>query len=177
MFSDGNVKQYAKALYPLTALLMLVPLVDIALRTFPPQFGALQWRFATVGLVFGNLGTILLGFGLAGLIATISEHRRALRVLGIIALVLAVLFIALLALFALDAVQIRRLATTLQLKRAILVSSLGALITGSFGVLVLASIGRGALVASRLPTRASTAPRRSSSPLVVAGSPGTTEAV
>ena len=148
MFSEENVQRYVKGLYPVAALLILVPLVDLSLRIFPPQFGTLQWRFATAGLLLGNLGTILLGLGILGLVAVIVGHRTLLRVLGIVGLAAAVVLLAVLVLFALDAIQIRRLANP-NFKRAVLLSSTGALFNGLMGTLTLGLLGRAALVASR----------------------------
>lgn len=171
MLSDENIQRYAKAMYPVALLLIFVPLADLSLRMFPPQFGSLQWRFGIVGAFLGNFGTILLGTGLVGLIATFCGHRGILRVLGYATLVIAVLTLALLALFALDALQIRQLANS-NVKRAILMSSAGAIFTGMFGVFVLVSIGRGALAVSR-PTATSTRRTRpSAAPLVTAPTAG-----
>jgi hypothetical protein len=180
VFPD-QVQRYAKGLYPVALLLILVPLVDLSLRTFPPQFGTLQWRFATVGLMFGNFGTILLGFGLLGLAASLAEHRKFLRGLGFAALAIAVVTLAMLALFALDAIQIRRLANA-NFKRAVLLSSMGALFTGTFAMTALAVLGRAAIVASRIGPRGPRAAMKArgpagtrpagpppASPLVVAG--------
>jgi hypothetical protein len=156
-----------------------VPLVDLSLRVFPPQFGTLQWRFATVGLLLGNLGTILLGLGLVGLIAAIAENRTLLRVLGFFALAFGVVLLATLVLFMLDAVQIRRLANP-NFKRQVLVSSIGALFNGAFGTIALVVLGRGAIVSSRAPRGAPTAARRAAkpaSPLVVGGPANAPESV
>ena len=172
MLLEENVQRYVKGLYPVAALLILVPLVDLTLRVFPPQFGTLQWRFATVGLLFGNLGTVLLGMGLMGLVAALVGHRTPLRVLGFVALTIAVVLLAVLVLFALDAVQIRRLAAA-NFRRPVLLSSIGALITGSLGILALAGMGRGALLASRRPVRA--AERRPKAAPIVVSRPGATE--
>ena len=169
MLSDENLQRYLKGLYPLGFLLMLVPLVDILLRVFPPQFGQLQWRFAAVGLALGNVGTVLLGLGILGFVAAANGHRAFLRGIGILALVLAVVMLAVLVLFALDAVQIRQMAAA-NFKRQILTSSLGAAFAGGLGMIALFLMGRGAIAASRakrLPERRVTA---APSPLVVAGS-------
>lgn len=172
MFSDENVQRYAKALYPVATLLILVPLVDLALRVSPPQFGTLQWRFASAGLLLGNLGTILLGLGLLGLVAVIAGHRQLLRGLGFAALAFGVLLLALLVLFALDAIQIRRLANP-NFKRAVLMSSLGAMFNATLGTIALFVLGRGSLATAK-PTRAverrPRAATKPASPLMVARS-------
>ncbi len=156
-------------------LLVAVPLMDVTLRALPPQFGTLQWRFAIVGLLLGNYGTLVLGTGLIGLVAAIVGDRRVLRVVGIVAMVVAVITLAVLVLFALDAVQIRRLAAP-QIKRQILLSSAGAVFTGVFGAVVWLTIARAALAASRVTARS--APRaRAAAPLVASAAGGASEAV
>jgi hypothetical protein len=149
VFAEETVRRYSQALYPMGALLICVPLGDLALRVSPPQFGTLQWRFASAGLLFGNLGTIVLGVSLVGFTAALLGHRKALRVLGFAALALGVVLLAMLVLFALDALQIRRLANA-NFKRAVLMSSIGAIFTATFAMLTLAAIGRAAVVASKL---------------------------
>ena len=147
MFSD-NAQRYFKALLPVALLLVFVPLVDIALRSMAAEVGSLQWRFGAVGLVFGNLGTIILGLSLAGAIAAATENRTLLRVIGAVSLVLAVVLLALLALFALDAVQVRRLVAV-PAKRGVLLSSAGAMFSALFATVALGVGGRAALKASR----------------------------
>lgn len=182
MLPDETVNRYAKALYPVAFLLMSVPLADLALRTFPPQFGTLQWRFASVGLLLGNYGTILLGLALSGLIAAFAGHRTMLRTVAFGAFVLAALTLGVLVLFTLDAIQIRQLAAP-AFKRQILTSSVGALFTGAFGAVALLVMGRGALQASRPTSRGAAAsrtraPSKGAPSLVVApGSPSAGEAV
>ena len=168
MLSDENIERYAKAMYPVAILLIIVPLVDLSLRAFPPQFGSLQWRFGTVGLLLGNFGTILLGMGLVGLIAALVGHRGVLRTLGYVSLVVAVGTLAVIALFALDALQMRQLANA-NFKRNILLSSSGAMFAGLFGIITLASLARGALKASRPTSSMSRRTQPAASPLVVAG--------
>jgi hypothetical protein len=86
---------------------------------------------------------------------------------------MAVFTVALLLMFALDAVQIRRLAVS-NLKRPILMSSLGALFTGGLGTLAWLLLGRGALAASRGGRAAATAARGAARPAaapLVVGAP------
>lgn len=182
MLSEEVVRRYARALYPVAILLMLVPLVDLTLRSMPPQFGTLQWRFATAGLLLGNYGTIILGVALLGLVATLAGDRGVLRAAGIVALVMAAVTLGVLALFLLDAVQIRKLASP-NFKRPILTSSIGALFTGLLGMVAWLSIARAALTARRAAATRGTAGTRdagrprAAAPLVVTAPSGTSEAV
>lgn len=148
MFSDENLQRYAKALYPAAFLLVLVPLADITLRSFGAEAGSLQWRFGTVGLLFGNLGTVVLGLSLAGFLAAVAGQRGLLRGIGLVAVLLAIVLAALLVLFGLDAIQIRRLVA-LPMRRGILLSSLGAAFAAVMAMIALLVGGRGALLASR----------------------------
>ena len=178
MLRDENSIRYVKALYPVGILLTLVPLVDLGLRVFPPKFGTVQWRFATLGLLAGNLGTVLLGLGLIGLLAALAGHRTVLRVLGIVSLIGGVLLVAGLGMFTLDALQVRRTANP-QFLQALTVSSIGALFTGFLALIALFSIGLGALTATKGAPRRTTAPGRGPSkapatPLVVTA-PGSGE--
>ncbi len=165
MFSDENLQRYTKALYPAAFLLVLVPLVDIGLRSMSAEAGSLQWRFGTVGLLFGNLGTVVLGLSLAGLLAAISGNRKMLRAIGLIAIILAVVLAALLVLFGLDAIQIRRLVA-IPMRRGVLISSAGAAFSSLMGMLALAVGGRGALIASRADRAASERRTKAAAPLV-----------
>ena len=149
MFAEENARRYIPALYPMGALLICVPLVDLALRVSPPQFGTLQWRFASAGLLFGNLGTILIGFALIGLAAALLGQRKTLRTVGFASFAVAVILLAMIVLFGLDALQIRRLANA-NYKRAVTMSSIGAILTASFSMVSLFLIGRAAMVASRV---------------------------
>jgi hypothetical protein len=175
VFTDENIQRYVKALYPVALLLILVPLSDLSLRTFPPQFGSLQWRFQTVGLLLGNYGTIILGLALLGFVGVLRGNRTVVRVVGFVGLVMAVITGAIIALFVLDAVQMRQIVQA-NFKRVILTAGTGALFTALFGVLTFISIARGALAATRRGTP--TAPTRPVAPaagLVVGSRPGVTE--
>ncbi|MDF1502502.1 hypothetical protein [Roseisolibacter sp. H3M3-2] len=175
MLNDDSLQRYAKGLYAVALLLICVPVADILLRSLNAEAGSLQWRFGTVGLLFGNLGTILLGLGVSGLVAALTGSRPALRAVGFVAIALAVVVFALMALFALDALQMRRLVAP-PIKRQILVSSASAGFSAGFGMIALLVLGRAALVASR-QTRAAAgrgAPR-AVQPLVMGGQGATSE--
>lgn len=165
MSLDETASRYAKALYGVTLLLVLVPLADVAIRSMTGEFGSLQWRFGLVGILFGNLGTVVLGLGLAGLIAALVGNRGTLRGVGFFAILLAVVLVALMALFALDALQMRRLVVA-AVKRQVLLSSAGAAASAGMAVIALGMIGRGALVASRSARTPERRTRPAAAPLV-----------
>ncbi len=170
MLLDSNVQRYTKGLYAVALLLIIVPLADITLRSFATEIGSLQWRFGMVGLLFGNLGTVVLGLGLLGFFAAILGHRGVLRTVGLVAVILAVVLFALMVLFALDAIQMRRLVAV-AMKRSILVSSAGAAISASLGMIALLAIGRSALLASRADRSADRRTKAAPAPLVAQATP------
>lgn len=166
VLSEENLLRYVRALYSVGLLLVLVPLVDVTLRSIPPQFGTLQWRFAALGLLLGNYGTLVLGVGLIGFTAALLGDRGVLRAVGVASLIMAVVTLALLVLFALDAVQLRQLVA-INVKRQVAVSAAGAAVTGLLGTTAWFLIGRGAMAAARGP-RAAAARTRVPAPLVMA---------
>ena len=172
MLSEENLSRYVRALYPVGLLLVTVPVVDLVLRSLPPQFGTLQWRFAAVGLLLGNYGTLILGAALVGFAAAVLGDRGVLRAVGMAALVMAVFTLAILVLFGLDALQLRGLVAA-PAKRQVAISAGGAAITGFLGAISWFLVGRAAMTASR-GTRSAVASRggRAASPLVMASSTG-----
>lgn len=170
MLSEENLLRYVRALYAVGLMLVVVPLVDLALRSSQTEIGTLNWRFGIVGLLFGNYGTLILGAALIGFAAAILGDRGVLRAVGGAALVMAVLTLALLVLFALDAVQLRQLVAY-NVKRQVGLSSLGAAVTGGLGTIVWFLVGRGAMTASR-SGRVVSSRTRAPSPLVMASGSG-----
>jgi hypothetical protein len=145
---EENVQRYTKGLYPGRRPPHPGAARGPRAAVVPAQFGTLQWRFGTAGLLLGNYGTILLGLGLFGLVAALQGNRALLRGVGFAAITLAVITLALLVAFTFDAIQIRALAQP-AFKRQILTSSVGALFAGLLGTLTLVLLGRAALAASR----------------------------
>ncbi len=170
VLSEENLLRYVRALYSVGLLLVLVPLVDLTLRSFPVQFGTLQWRFSTVGLLLGNYGTLILGVALIGFTAALLGDRGVLRIVGTGALIMAVVTIALLVLFALDAVQLRQLVAV-AVKHQVGVSAIGAVATGLLGASAWFFVGRGAMTASRSGRVVASRNSRSAAPLVMGASP------
>lgn len=176
MLSDENISRVAQALYPVAFLLVLIPMMDLGIRTFPPQPGALQWRFAFAGQLLGSIGTMLLGVGLFTFFSALRGNRTGLRVIGYAAFVVAALIVALLVLFTLDALQMRQLVPV-NAKRTVLLSSVGAGMAGVVGIVALISIGRGALAVSRGGSPAAARRTRPAASTLVVASQGSGDAV
>ena len=85
---------------------MAVPIFDLISTAWPPQPGALQWRYGFLGLLANVLLTPLLGLVLASLVAIWLRQTRTLQVLAILCLVAALVCAVAIVLFALDVLQL-----------------------------------------------------------------------
>jgi hypothetical protein len=92
--------------YAVAALLVLTPTGDFMSGVWPWRPGALDWRFASSGLLSGFLLTPLLGVLIAVTVAAARGHDRVLRTLGLMTLIAATIWLLILAAFILDAVQL-----------------------------------------------------------------------
>jgi hypothetical protein len=138
-----KIRTFARALYPIGLMLAIMPFVDLALRAYPWRLGAIQWRFATIGLVFNNQTTALVGLFFIGIAALVIGHTTILRIVAALAGVAFAVELCAFGLFLLDSVQMHQTVPA-QLKRALISSALSAVITGLFGLsslLVLALTG------------------------------------
>ncbi|MGQ0538729.1 MAG: hypothetical protein ACT4R6_07260 [Gemmatimonadaceae bacterium] len=92
--------------YFIAALLVVAPLADFATAVWPWRWAAMDWRFASAGLLSGFLLTPLLGVLVAVGVAISRGHRRLLHVTGVVTTVAGVACLVLLAAFLLDAIQL-----------------------------------------------------------------------
>ena len=130
-------RKISGALYLISALLILVPLVDFATSIVPFLPGSTKWRFASSSLFSGFLLTPLLGVALAMLVAALLQHRFVLRWIGILSFMVALGLIAACGLLALDVVELRATAEP-EVKMAIVLSGARALLKN---MIVAASLG------------------------------------
>ena len=100
-------RSWLYGLYPLGALLVWTPLVQVGAANWPLQLGLEDWRFGAARLLFPVLPTPLLGLLLWIAAAALLGHRRLLRFLGLAALLSAVLGLAVIGDFALNYFQVR----------------------------------------------------------------------
>ncbi len=92
--------------YCVAALLVVTPLGDFVSGVWPWRIAALDWRFASSGLLSGFLLTPLLGALVAIAVAAACGSERVLRGLGIATLAAGALCLIVLLAFMLDAVQL-----------------------------------------------------------------------
>jgi hypothetical protein len=104
-FSD-RLASLAGPAYVVAALLVVTPLGDYASGVWPWRVAALDWRFASSGLLSGFLLTPLLGALIAIGVAAARGSERLLRILGIATLAAGSICVVILLAFILDAVQL-----------------------------------------------------------------------
>jgi Tfp pilus assembly protein PilN len=97
----------AGPMYVIAALLIVTPLGDFFSGVWPWRPAALDWRFASSGLLSGFLLTPLLGALIAIGIAALVGNGRLLRVFGLLTLIAGGLCVVILGGFLLDVVQLK----------------------------------------------------------------------
>jgi hypothetical protein len=91
-------------------MVLLVDQLAILLSSvYPPNFGAVQWRFGTVGLAVSRATPFLLGDFLLLLAGFARDHRALLRILGALHLLIALVLLGALVVFGLDTLEIRQM--------------------------------------------------------------------
>ncbi len=159
-------RRISGSLYLISALLVLLPMVDFATSIVPYLPGSTKWRFASSSLFAGFLLTPLLGIALAMLVAGLMQHRFVLRWIGILSVLAAVVLVGICALLALDVVELRATVES-DVKMAIILSGGRAILKN----LIMA----GSLVFIGLACRSASGgmePPRSATPMApIVGSP------
>jgi hypothetical protein len=142
--------------YCVAALLVITPLGDFLSGVWPWRLGAVDWRFASSGLLSGFLLTPLLGALIAISVAAARGSERALRIFGIATLALSVVCLLVMLLFILDAVQVNS-AVPAQQRRAFYDASIKALLKYVMACVASCWLGRSAyrLGSFRMPQRSS----------------------
>ncbi len=133
-------RKLSSALYLVSIMLIVIPLIDFLTSILPYLPGSAKWRFASASLFAGFLLTPVLGLALAMLVAGMMQHRSVLRLVSIGSLISAVLLMALAALLALDVIELRAM-TEADVRVAIVVSGARAILKNVFVAGSLVVIG------------------------------------
>jgi hypothetical protein len=97
----------ARAAYALSALLLILPLADIALGFFPLQFDNLRWRIGVTGMTTGALLLPITGLFVALVTAHLRGNRKTQLTFASLAVVGGLLIFAASVMFTLDTLQMR----------------------------------------------------------------------
>jgi len=152
MIHRTEIRSLLAALYPVAALLMIAPAVDLLGTTWPLRVSQAGWRFGSLGVGFGFIVIEILGLALAMAIAVLLQHRRTLRALSTIAIGAAIATTAGIARFLLDYSELRSLVPTGQ-SAQFDSTTLRALLLACLAVPVLAALGGRGWSASAPPTQ------------------------
>lgn len=143
-----NRRPVLMAVYPVAALLALVPTIEVTAGAWPFQPGELSWRFGVGGIVLKTLVTPLLGILLAMVAGVALEHRRTVRALGVLCLVAAVGTVLVAATFTLDFLQLRAIVEP-RMRSGMTVASGTALLMAALIAPAAAALGVGGWKATR----------------------------
>ena len=103
----GRIRLVLVGAYPIAAILILGPVLDTLVRTWPIRMGEVAWRFGAAGMWLNVLVTPLLGAFMIVVAAGGLGHRRLVRASAcVLWVVTGTLLIAEVA-FALDYLQLR----------------------------------------------------------------------
>lgn len=155
--------------YCVAALLVITPLGDFLSGVWPWRLGAVDWRFASSGLLSGFLLTPLLGALIAIGIAAARGSERLLRIFGIATLALSGVCFLVLLLFILDTVQVSS-AVPAQQRRAFYDASIKAFLKYVMALVASFWLGRTAFRLGGLRTAHRSSEKRGTVVIGVEGS-------
>jgi hypothetical protein len=145
---EVNPRPLVGAVYPVAALLVLVPCIEVAAGSWPFQTSELSWRFGVAGIVLKTVVTPILGLLLAMGAAAFLEHRRVLRALSAAAMAISAAALLVAATFSMDFLQLRAMIAPQQ-RAGMTVASATALLMAALAVPAAAALGVGGWKATR----------------------------
>lgn len=145
---EVNTRPVIAAAYPVGALLVLVPCIEVATGSWPFQTSELSWRFGVAGIMLKTVVTPILGILVAMAAAAFLEHRRTLRALSVVALVVSVGTLLVAAMFSMDFLQLRAMIAPAQ-RPGMTVAAGTALLMAALAVPAAAALGVGGWKATR----------------------------
>lgn len=148
MNRSTDIRSFLPGMYPVSALLIVAPFVELLGLGWPFRPTEVAWRFGSLGLGFGTMIVQILGIALAMFTAAALGHRRALRTLAVITLMGATVMIAGIARFILDYGQLRADLPSSDLA-GFDSSTFRALVSATLGIPVLLALGARALAWTR----------------------------
>jgi len=99
------------AAYFIFFTLVLWPVTDFLTTALPFQWGRVEWRYASVGLMAVYVFTPIMGIGMAMVLAFFLRHRLILRSLSVVCLAGAIFFVLAILSLGLDVIQLRGIVT------------------------------------------------------------------
>ena len=141
-------RKLAFGLYGLALAASTAALLDLVSTAWPLRFGAVAWRFGVQGIAFSSLSTLLGGFAIAFVTATLFNHGRVIRSLSILCFALSALILLGMGAFTLDFQQLRQAANP-QGRPAFDRASIKALVIAALYFPTLVALGIGGWRATR----------------------------
>lgn len=105
--SAPSSRPYAHLGYGIAAILVLLPMLDLAANVWPWNPGNTGWRYGSYGIMAGFLLSPLTGLALGLATSSVFRHRRVRKVLAAVAGLAGLVVVTASVLYVLDALQIR----------------------------------------------------------------------
>jgi hypothetical protein len=136
----AKYRPFIKAMYLVGVLLIVSAVSDPIIRSWPPRFGELKWRFGAAGLFTDAVVGIIFGLVWIMAVAALLDHRRTLRTLSVVNLVFALVLCVLIVGFGLDFLQVRS-SVNPRVRGSLDYTVLRALVTIVLSILTTAALG------------------------------------
>lgn len=136
------------AVYPVAALLVLVPMIEVTAGAWPFQPGELSWRFGVAGIALKTVVTPLLGVLLAMVAGSLLEQRRVVRALSVLCFLAALGTVMVAVFFSLDFLQLRGMVDP-RMRQGMTVASGTALLMAGLVAPAAMALGLGGWKATR----------------------------
>lgn len=105
-----------RLLYTGGILLVIIPFLQTGQAMWPLQLGDIRWRFGAANALSSVLLMPFLGMTIIALVARANESKGISRILGAVAALFVVGLASSLALFALDALQLKSIVSSQQMR-------------------------------------------------------------
>jgi hypothetical protein len=93
--------------YPIMALLIVSPLIELCAAAWPFQIHLAAWRLSFIGAVSASLGLPTLGLFLTFLLAVLAADTAALLIVSTVSVASGILCVVEAGMFALDALEMK----------------------------------------------------------------------
>jgi len=100
------LRRYTLASYLVALMFIINPIVDASTNAWPWDFGNVQWRFGSTGIMSGYFISMLFGLLLLSAVAVAQQHRRVLYAVSAICGLTALLLLLASVTYTLDVLQV-----------------------------------------------------------------------
>lgn len=143
-----KLKHLTTPLLLLAALLIVLPLIELAASVWPVGLANAEWRFGAVGLLSNALLLPLLGSFIVVVVAAQGGKKRLVQAMSVLNGLAAAFLLVAIPLFLLDSLELRSRVPDARMHAFDFAAARAALAMG-FSFVVLSALSRGGFRSSR----------------------------